>query len=337
MRFSGFGRQVMTALVGAIALGITGCITTKTPEAAPAPEMTKVTPELRALAERAERAIVESKGTPGQEYAGRLNQPRLQKIIKALLENDEVPKKTLVPWYMRDLRGSLDRAKMGQQWPAGPNVSVPYATGGIVADGKLNDAAWKKAVTFTGVYAFNTKERLEAPATTWKLLWDERHLYVAYDCVDTDLVAPVLDRDEAVYGDDCVEIFLLPDFRFRTYWELIVSPSGSIYDSIQCKNVDQWGSNHDASLKIEGLKTGIEVRGTLNQPGDEDGGYTVELAIPFDQVPGYTRLAPQAGEKLHFMLARLDRQGEKFVPYAFVPLMAWGHNIWNHAVMELKK
>lgn len=119
-------------------------------------------------------------------------------------------------------------------------------------------------------------------------------------------------------------MFILPDIRFRTFWEIVVSPSGSIFDSVECKKAQLWGSDLDPSQNMNGLKTGITVRGTLNNPGDTDQGYTVEIAVPFKELPGYTRTGPKTGDRLHFMLVRLDRQGKTMTPYAFQPLLGWG-------------
>ena len=37
------------------------------------------------------------------------------------------------------------------------------------------------------------------------------------------------------------------------------------------------------------------------------------------------------------MLARLDRSKSAFGAFSFRPLLAWGHNIWNYALMELQE
>jgi hypothetical protein len=130
-------------------------------------------------------------------------------------------------------------------------------------------------------------------------------------------------------------MFILPEFRFRTYWEIVIAPNGSVFDSVECKDVNKWGCNLDPPQNLTGMKHAQTVRGTLNQSDDEDEGYTVEVAVPFAELPGYSRCAPKARQRLHFMLVRLDRSNGQFKAYAFRPLQAWGHNIWNHAVMEL--
>ncbi len=168
------------------------------------------------------------------------------------------------------------------------------------------------------------------------MLWDDKYLYFAFDCADTDVVAAKRERDDHVYSDDCVEMFILPDFRFRTYWEIVIAPNGSVFDSVECKDIQKWGCNLDPTQNVTGMKHAQTVRGTLNKSDDTDEGYTVEVAVPFSALPGYTRCAPKSGDRLHFMLVRLDRSNGEFKAYAFRPLQAWGHNIWNHAVMELQ-
>ena len=312
--------------LAALTLSLAGCA---------APKYETITEEHAALAARAEKAIATAGDSPGREYANRL---RTDQSIKWLqqLRGETPAKKGSLGWPMRSIAQCCEKAEAGPDWPRPPAAKVPrLAGGGIKIDGRLDEAAWQTALTYTDIYKFNEPARLQQPGTTWKVLWDQDNLYFAFDCEDDDIVAPVYERDDAVYSDDCVEMFILPDFRFRTYWEIIISPSRSVYDSVQCKDTMKWGTQHDPTQTIEGLDIGLTVRGTLNQTNDVDEGYTVEVAVPFNQLPGYTRTGPKVGDKLNFMLARLDRRHGLFTPYAYEPLLGWGHNIWNHAALEL--
>ena len=321
-------RLNLLTLTIAIGLALSGCKTLEKRK------YETITEEHKALAAQAEAAIEEAEGTPGKERANRLRSQRSVKWLK-MLKGEAKAKKGELGWPVRDITGTIEGARLGQGWPTPPVAKVPLTKQPLKIDGKIDDPAWAKALTYEGVYPFNTKEKADTPKTTWKLLWDKKHLYIAYDCVDVDVVSPKIERDGHVYQNDCVEIFLLPDFRFRTYWEVIVGPSGSIYDSIQCKDYDQWGCNSRTAETMAGLQVGIDIRGTLNQPGDQDEGYGVELALPFSELPGYSRTGPKAGDTLNFMLVRLDKNGEEFKCYAYQPLLSWGHNIWNHAKMVL--
>jgi len=300
------------------------------------PEYETVTDADRALAERAEQVLRDVQETPGHEQANFFRTAPRDEWLKQLKgEKPAAPGE--LDWPRQDIRNIIRIAEQGPDWPRPPNARVPYAGTPITLDGRLDDPAWRSALTYTNTYEFNTRDNDPDCRTTWKLLWDEQYLYVAYDCRDPDLVAEKRERDEAVYSDDCVEIFLLPDFRFLTYWEIIVSPAGSLYDALQCKKYEEWGCTSRKQEDVEGLGVGIGLRGTLNEPEDEDRGYTIELAVPFAELPGYTRCRPVAGQTLHFMLCRLDKRAGRLKAYAYQPLLSWGHNIWNHAVMELVK
>lgn len=142
-------------------------------------------------------------------------------------------------------------------------------------------------------------------------------------------------RDEHVFSADCVEMFILPYFRTRTYWELVVSPSNSVFDGLHSKN-NEWAMVDRRFENIQGLKTATAYDGTLNTPGDTDTGYTIEVAVPFSELPEYSRARPAAGQKLNLMLVRLDKNADTPLKvYTFQPLLSWGHNIWNHTEMVL--
>ena len=304
--------------------------------AIPPEELETITPAQRALAARAE-AVIATVGrgdSPGREFANQLRGEPFATAIRQM--KGELPaRKGSLNWVMTDLTRIVAMAEQGPTWPRPPLARVPRALTPPTIDGKLDDPAWAYALTYTGSYPLNTRTWTDTPKTTWKLLWDEQYLYFAFDCEDHNLIAPIVPRDSAIYTDDCVEIFLMPEMRFRSYWEVIINPAGSIFDGLQCKNIDRWGLTSDTSQDLHGMKVGVTYRGTLNHPGDTDQGYTVEVAIPFNELPEYSRAKPAVGQHLRFMLTHLDRDGDHQATYAYQPLMAWGHNIWNHAEMEL--
>lgn len=295
----------------------------------------------RELYDFVQEGLEAANGTPAQETANYLRNQHWAESIEGLKEG-----KRPDPWPMKVIRRHTVAAFKHQDWPVPEDIQVPKAAKSIKIDGVLDDAAWKKAVSFHKSYPFNQKDAKEEDPATYKILWDDKYLYFAFDCVDRDLIAPEMDRDDPVFSHDCVEMFILPDFRYRTYWELVIDPNGGIYDSIQCKHWFKWGHTPKKSETMKGLKIGIKLRGTLNHSDDKDQGYTVEIAVPFDQLPGYTRSAPAVGQELNLMLVRLDKtrldeqKDDGSIKYkhealAFQPLLSWGHNIWNYAKIQL--
>ena len=166
-------------------------------------------------------------------------------------------------------------------------------------------------------------------------MWDEHCLYVGFECEDTDLEAKPAVRDDAVYGDDAVELFISPDIRFRSYWEIVTNINGVVFDSIECKHSTTWGPDLDPTQNVEGLKVATKLRGTVNDPSDKDQGYTVEMALPWTALLPQKSSRAQPGDQYGFMLCRIDRNASGTKAYSYQPLLGWGHNVWNMATMEL--
>jgi hypothetical protein len=292
--------------------------------------------ELRALAERAEAAIEEAGDSVGREYANRLRSEHRTAWMKYFKGEGPKPSRPPQKRVVKDFERLIELIAAAEDWPEPGEFRIPRASVSPVIDGKVDEEVWQEAKVWENIYPFN-KSGAAGPPTTWRMLWDERALYFAFECEDDDIVAADRERDGQVFFDDCVEMFILPTFRFRSYWEIVIGPNGSVFDGAQTKRLKKWGTNPDPAQDVEGMQHAETIRGTLNQSDDTDEGYTVEVAVPFSQLPGYTRCGPEAGDRLHCMLVRLDRSHGQFKTYAFRPLQAWGHNIWNHAVMVLAK
>lgn len=214
-------------------------------------------------------------------------------------------------------------ARRGPDWPAPQPVRIPHADEPIDLDGRFDEPAWQRALTYTDSYPVNETQRADAPATTWRMLWTDEHLLIGFDCDDAHIDAPDLPRDAKVYKHDCMELFILPEFRTGVYWEIVVGPGGSVYDGLNYKKFDAWGPVIRADENVEGLRIGTHAH-------DDGSGYGIELAVPFAQLPAFTQTPPAAGRTVHFMLVRGDSDGESLTFYAPTPLISWGHNIWNH-------
>ncbi len=318
---------------------LAGCATSAPPRRPHAQASVSAAPTAadKELATRAETAIALSKGTPGQEAGNFLQQDWPHDCV-LMLKGERSANAGQLAAARATVLDLTQRAEAGPAWPKPPHVRIPRAPQAPVIDGTLDDPAWQTAAKFEGLYLFNTTAKVTAPATTWFVTWDDTYLYFAFDCADEDIVAPDMPRDQPVFAHDCVEMFILPDLRLGMYWELVIGPTGCLFDALHHKRFDGWGPVGRPAENIVGLKFATKVKGTPNDPVNRDTGYTVEVAVPFKELPTYTRgNPPQPGDILRFMLVRLDENQGPMKPYAFVPLQSWGHNIWNHAEGELTK
>lgn len=153
------------------------------------------------------------------------------------------------------------------------------AQGAIAIDGVLAEEDWKPG-QFTAPF---TNTMTDAPSdigrTVAKVLWNDTHLYVAFEVQDTDIRSTLKKHDDKLWTQDVVEMFIDFDGDAKDYIELQVSPAGVTFDSYlpgYRKNENDWES---------GIKAAVKLDGTLNDK-QADQGYTVEFSLPLEAVKG---------------------------------------------------
>lgn len=68
--------------------------------------------------------------------------------------------------------------------------------------------------------------------TSVRVCWDEQALHVRFDCVDRDAWGTYGWRDDPLYKEEAVEVFLAPgEANPVNYFEFEVSPKGVIFDA----------------------------------------------------------------------------------------------------------
>lgn len=323
-------KKTTPALVVVLApIVLTGCLLLSS--------CSRPTADDRRLAEKAEAAVKLAWGTPANEIANMIMYDNQRDLIPMLKGEVKSTAKEL-DFARHQIAAVTAVCEGGPTWPRPPRFIVPRALTAPKIDGKTDEPVWQSAAVFRTIYPFNKREAASGPATTIRVLWNEQYLFFAFECADRDVQAAPVERDGPVWDWDCVEIFLLPEFDTGLYWEINTTPAGSIYDALNAKKFKGWAGLARPELTVEGMQTAYSVNGTINRSDDQDVGYTVEIAVPFRQIPSYTRgNPPHPGDLLHMMLIRIDRNADGTTAYAFTPLLNWGHNIWNHAPVELGK
>jgi len=175
--------------------------------------------------------------------------------------------------------------------PLPRTYDAPKATSPINTDGDLSDPAWAAApwtedfVDIRGQARSGEAEgpgMIPAPAhrTRAKILWDDEYLYIAAEMEEPHLWATLLERDAIIYRDDDFEVFIDPDGDGLAYFELEINALGTEFDLFLDKP-DEDGGTADIGWEIGGLRTGVWLTGSLNDPTDEDQGWSVEIGIPW--------------------------------------------------------
>jgi len=203
-------------------------------------------------------------------------------------------------------------------------------------------------------------------ATQAALLWDDDALYVAYWVEEPHVAATHTQRDALIYEDNDVELFIAgPD----AYYELEINALGTIYEVLfvwqeaytkhhyatqpglarnapGCRPFPGVGFQpHPRGERLgfwqwdfPGLRVAVRVDGTLNDPTDEDRGWTVEIALPWAGMAAFMggrSLPPRPGDVWRMDFSRFNTH-KASPPAADSGGWAWSpHGVWDSHVPEV--
>ncbi|MBO9598876.1 MAG: carbohydrate-binding family 9-like protein [Cohnella sp.] len=137
-------------------------------------------------------------------------------------------------------------------------------------------------------------------ATMVKACWTNHALHIRFEYEDDHIVATMTRRDDPLYEEDVVEVFIDETGEGSPYLEFEVSPNNVVFDAVV--KLDEDGTVHpDTSWDAKGLET---AAGEL-----EPGLRYAELRIPFENF----RRAPSDGAMWRWNCYRIDddRQGRR--------------------------
>ncbi len=194
-----------------------------------------------------------------------------------------------------------------------PAVDTPHAQAGCpraatppVIDGRLDDPAW---TAWQRLDHDIEGDALPRPrfGTEVATAWDDSFFYVAARLTEPQVWATYDRRDAVIYHENDFEVFLDPDGDNHLYYELEINALGTVWDLLLAKPYRDGGPAIDA-WDIQGLRSAVQVDGTLNDPSDRDTGWTVELAFPWTvlgQAAG-RRAPPAPGDIWRLNFSRVE-------------------------------
>ena len=168
-------------------------------------------------------------------------------------------------------------------------------------DGRLDEACWNKAGR-TGHFFVLASFITASEQTAGLVFRDERNLYVGVKCHDSDTLnirAECTERDDAgVFGDDCVEIFIVPGpERIPDCYHFAVNARGTLYDS---KSDDvAWNTRGSVAAHVSKRFWSLEIRLPLadfDAPVEEKTawGFNIAREAPHYENPGHRDLSTWA-------------------------------------------
>ena len=159
--------------------------------------------------------------------------------------------------------------------------------------------------------------------TEFRALWNAEGLYLRFDATDTNPWFTMTDRDDPIWEEEVVEIFLDLNRSGTNYAEIEISPSNVVTDVRMVRGVPD--KEMDLAWDFEGLESHVR----LNKYRDgQTAGWTAVAFLPwagFQSLPsaGAISLPPAPADRWRFNVFRIKRPGGERRPTEDVVFAAW--------------
>ncbi|NOX85240.1 MAG: carbohydrate binding family 9 domain-containing protein [Chlorobi bacterium] len=173
-----------------------------------------------------------------------------------------------------------------------------YTTEPIRLDGKLDEAAWKKA---TPISNFTQRELHEGDTATQPtkiaVLFDDKNLYIGAWCYDDEpnrLTANKMQRDFSYWTDDDLEIIIDTYGDKRNGYLFVTNPNAARADAMVSRNGNSINRDWDGVWNVKVQKTSF--------------GWTAEFEIPFSTLKFRKNAKPRWGINFERNVRRIREQ-----------------------------
>jgi len=187
-----------------------------------------------------------------------------------------------------------------------PVYEVSRTTQPIQIDGILDDAAWAET-PMLGPFLNNRDGSPSPLKTEARVLYDDQFLYFASRFEDENIWATMKNRDEHLWTEEVVEVFLRADRSQKSYIELEVNPLGTIIDIflLDVRKPIPYPSWNSAKIRWA-----VKVEGSVDgQPGDK--WWSCEIALPLEDVVPAPNTPPRPGDRWLMNMYRVEKQPER--------------------------
>ena len=208
-----------------------------------------------------------------------------------------------------------------------PKAPDPPPLTGKPVGGSWDLAAWTNDfVDILGPQAPAPRHKTRA-----KMLWDDQNLYVGAELEEPHLWATLTERESVIFHDNDFEVFIDPDADNHDYFEIEINALNTVWD-LRLTKPYRDGGKPLTEWDAVGMRTAVHLDGTLNDPTDQDRGWSVVLAIPFSSMAPFCAVPcpPRSGDLWRVNFSRvqwlLDVVEGKYVKRPNVPEDNW---VWS--------
>lgn len=205
-------------------------------------------------------------------------------------------------------------------------VVIPRFNSMVKIDGSLHESVWTKAAVIKPLLR-NDGSPPGDEQTEVRLWYNEQALFLGWLCQDTNIQATMTHRDNQLWEEEAVEIFITPNSLDR-YFEFQWNPLATTFDAVVTNALDSQGKSRnyrfDPTFTATNLTAAVVVKGSIGDSSDRDESWQVEAMIPFT---AFRSVPPKPGEVWRGNFFRINRGTNQAAEYfSWSPTLSpWFH------------
>ena len=185
-----------------------------------------------------------------------------------------------------------------------PVYAVQRTPSPVTIDGTMNEPAWQRADILR--FSDNVTGTPASLVSEARALYNDAFLMIGFRVEDTNLWATMRERDQHLWTEEVVEVFIQADPLNPNYIELEVNPLGTLLDIYL---IDIRRPLPYRSWNSSKIQWAVAIDGSVD--GKEgDVGWSCEIALPLEDVAMAPSIPPKPGDRWRVNLYRVESRPE---------------------------
>lgn len=178
----------------------------------------------------------------------------------------------------------------------------------ITIDGVMDSKEWADIPYLSDLVDIEGKDEFKPHLSTkMKIAYDDKYFYIAADMETPTLWGEFTKRDDVMCLENDFEVFMDLSGDTHDYLEFEINARNAVWDLLMTKPYRDGGKCYNGFNYLD-HKTAVKTFGTINNPNDTDKGWSVEIAIPWNELlearPGDRK--PIDGEQYRVNFLRIE-------------------------------
>lgn len=195
------------------------------------------------------------------------------------------------------------------------SIIIDHVDDEIKIDGILNEKVYHRLEKY---YLVNSMTGEDVKDHNYQSYFTIHHnhesVFYSFTSFDQNIYSYFKNRDDHLWKEECVEIFIDVDNDPQNYIEIELSPAGVLFDSFII-NPDVIDVDSTSDFNLSSIEYVVDVDGSLNDSTDIDTKWTAEISIAVNELDTETNLN-NLNWRMNVFRINKDKAAEKYFAYS---------------------